>query len=173
MLRRLATHAAHRTLLTVILATGLAATAVTAAQAGPGPTRPPAPTTRTPAPSLPFIPIDPSVVKLLYPDLTVEHVLPDASGREAIVVGNIGHGAAGPFRVAVLAGANSYSIPMSGLDAGQYEYIRLEPFDCKEPVAVIVDADKQTGDTDYANNGTGFTAGCPIDGGSHNIPVDN
>jgi hypothetical protein len=96
----------------------------------------------------------------------VQHATADAGGHERTIVGNIGIANAGPFRVAVLAGAYSYSIMVPGLEQGMHSSITLKALPCGQPVAVILDMDKQTGDSNYGNNSTGFKPGCPIDPGA-------
>jgi hypothetical protein len=92
----------------------------------------------------------------------VQHATADAGGHERIIVGNIGIANAGPFRVAVLAGAYSYSIMVPGMHSS----ITLKALPCGQPAAVILDTDRQTGDNNYGNNSTGSKVGYPIDPGA-------
>ena len=95
----------------------------------------------------------------------------DAAGNDRILVANHSTFASGPFRVAVLAGAQSFSIEVANLGGRAFRYFSLPNLDCTQPVAVIVDIDKQTGDPNFANNSIGFDAGCKIDDGIAGNPV--
>ncbi len=135
----------QRGLLALTLATGFAGAAVTGVYAGGGGPR---------------------------PDLIVQQTSPAPDGNDRIVISNIGPGYAPTFRVAVLAGADTFSFWVGGLQAHRHLTYTLPAFDCGQPIAVIVDADQQTNDVNYANNGTGFTASCPIDPGANLVPAN-
>lgn len=108
-----------------------------------------------------FIPIPP--VFLLQPDLTVSQLF-FCSAQAPFVGGfqvqNTGIWDAGPFRVAVLAGAQSYSIDVPGLAAGGEQTYWLTSVDYGAPVAVLVDADHQVSESNELNNSIGFDNTC-------------
>jgi hypothetical protein len=144
---------------------------VSAALAGGGPTRPPAASV-TPKPAMTASPtpstlhLDPGTINLLYvlpPDLTVVRYGYDDQGNDRILVSNLGQGDAAPFRIAVLADAQSFSIYSGALGAGKHEYFSIPGMSCGQGVVVLVDIDRQTGDSNYDNNYISYYASCQID----------
>jgi hypothetical protein len=93
------------------------------------------------------------------PDLTVLRELPDAQGRERFTVLNQGSGHAGPFRIAVLAGAQSFPIE-TRLCAGERMTFAIPGLECGQAVGVIADIRAQVRESDEGNNSINFFAGC-------------
>lgn len=113
----------------------------------------------------PLLAVSPTPQPLyLAPDLIVNRIDPDWKlGRDRIEVRNQGKLNAGKFRVAVLAGAHSYSFSLPGMAAGAGHIHTLPALPCKQPIAVLVDVDHEVTELLENNNGTGFQGSCPID----------
>jgi hypothetical protein len=85
------------------------------------------------------------------------------NGHLRITVKNSGATSANNFRIAVLAGADSYSITNVTVGAGQSKQFALSDtiFECGRPIAILVDVDHQVDESVENNNGTGFNSPCP------------
>ncbi len=94
------------------------------------------------------------------PDLVVVRDGYDGAGNDRVRVANIGQGYAVPFRIAVIASAQSFSVNSGGLQAGESEYLSIPGMGCGQAVTVIVDVDKQTSDSNFDNNIISFYASC-------------
>lgn len=103
-------------------------------------------------------------------DLTVSRASPDAAGEDRFTVANIGIADAGPFRIAVAAGAQSFSINATGLAAGQQITYTIPGLSCGQAALVTVDADNQVQESNKQNNEMGFSASCAIDTGAQGVP---
>lgn len=108
------------------------------------------------------------------PDLTASLVdpvqEPDGTLLYRFAVTNIGTADAGPFRVAVLSGPDSFSRSFYGLNAGQSSNVDVPNIDCNQGVFVIVDADSQVQESNEQNNTLSFQGWCKIDNGSQGNP---
>jgi hypothetical protein len=111
---------------------------------------------------------------LLKADLTVKY---DGfiNGKLRITVKNKGADDTGSYRIAVLAGADSYSIFAGPLAAGASKQFALsdDVMGCNRPIAILVDVDHIVDESVENNNGTGFNTPCIIDDGPVKIPEDD
>ncbi len=99
-------------------------------------------------------------IHLYYPDLTVYYQV--ENNEQGFVVANIGQIGAGAFRVAVLAGAESYSIYESGMGAGAYTWYPAPPLVCGQAITVIADVDNVVAESNENNNAVGFFGWCGL-----------
>lgn len=116
------------------------------------------------------------------PDLIGEYVYFGNAYR--VQVRNIGRADlpyGSPFRVAVIAGAGSFSRYYSyGLLATDREGVGGESYNfpipdslCGQPVTVVVDIDGQVDESNERNNALSFVGGCTIDYGSAGVSAFN
>jgi hypothetical protein len=95
------------------------------------------------------------------PDLTIRDWYSER-GEPWVWVINQGSGDAGPFRVAVFAGAQSFAIQLEGLRAGSEFRHRLPDFECGQPALYIVDVWSQVSESDEGNNTFPSTDRCQV-----------
>ena len=108
---------------------------------------------------------------VLKPDLLPLQGGLDWHGSDRIEIRNQGGLSAGAFRVAVLAGAESYSFNVAGLAAGTSTYESLRgKVSCGAIVVVLVDADHKIDELLENNNSTSFVAKCGYPHGPHYGP---
>jgi hypothetical protein len=120
--------------------------------------------------------IDPTVsLPPAKPDLTVAYLGPDPLGNLKFRVSNAGSANAGGFRVAILAGANSYGFDRAGLTKGAStdHVIPAGTVGCGQSFVIWVDPTHKVDEQNESNNTAAPTAPCLIDGGVNKIPVDD
>jgi CARDB len=108
------------------------------------------------------------------PDLRVQYD-GDVNGHMRFTVRNAGFSGAGIFRIAVLAGPDSYGFDTWPLAAGASRQYTLPDslMGCGRDIVILVDTQHEVDESNEMNNAVAFEAICAVDSGVEHQPVND